>query len=170
MAFASADRGYPNLKQRCAIDALPAGAVRQAAEYAAKRLVSGFATTPLAIAADEAIDNRDRNMGNILWDGNEVAWIDHALSLGQRPDYPDVNKLCMMVIQCNQHERVAPAAVGRALALDRTLATPAGAALPLALSGGSLAAYVAPRMAMLASRVLARFPQPADLLSVRNDH
>lgn len=165
IAFASADLSYPNLKQFCNYDALPAGPVRRAVEYYAAHLACGFASTPLAIAADEAIDNRDRNLGNILWDGREEAWIDHAFSLGQGPSQPDLNKLCLMAVQCSQHERLARASVSQALVLDQTAAGSAQAALPAPLGSLSLSAYVAPRITSLASRVLARFPQPSDLLS-----
>lgn len=168
-AFASADVGYPNLKKRLALDALPMGHAKDAATRIAVQLAIQLPTTPLAAVADEAIDNRDRNLGNILWDGQTEAWIDHALALGEYPvNYPDRNKLCDMAQMVGDHDRVSRAAVGQALAVGSAPLVSAGHAMPANLGQKDYAAYVAARLSNLASRLLDRFPKPADLLTNAN--
>ena len=71
ISFASSDVGYPNLKQSLGVTGLPAGPVRDAVVALAKSIATSLPTSPLAAACDEAIDNRDRNLGNILWDGRD---------------------------------------------------------------------------------------------------
>lgn len=109
-AFASADAGYPNLKQRLGLPHMPDCERRQRAELVGCRIATTLPTSALAAAADEAIDNRDRNLGNILWDGASEDWIDHAYALGQRA-MADVNKLCAMATAARPS--CAPAAPGR---------------------------------------------------------
>jgi hypothetical protein len=164
LAFASIDSGYPNLKQRIGwSDALPESAKAALATYGAK-LVAGFGETPLALAADEAIDNRDRNLGNILWDGSNVAWIDHERAFGLGGD-SDANKLAIMAVMSGDHVGIQKAAI----ALSLTLGTQAisESLLECASLGEAtgFASFVSSRLASLASRVLNRFPQPADLLN-----
>lgn len=168
-AFASSDVGYPNLKKRIGLDSLPSGPARDAALAIAVELAVRLPTTPLAVVADEAIDNRDRNLGNILWDGQAEAWIDHAQSLGEHPTGTlDQNKLCGMAQIANDHDRVSRAAVGQALAIGSAPLTSASDAMPTSLQGKDYAAYVATRLTNLAARVLDRFPKPADLLTDAN--
>lgn len=55
---------------------------------------------PLAAAFDEWIANVDRNIKNLLWDGNTFILIDHAMSLEQQPrGAPDVNKLVVALLR-----------------------------------------------------------------------
>lgn len=168
-AFASSDVGYPNLKKRLGLDALPNGPAKDAATRIAVQLAIQLPTAPLAAAADEAIDNRDRNLGNILWDGQAEAWIDHALALGEHPrDYPDRNKLCDMAQMVGEHDRVGRAAVGQALAVGSAPLVSARDAMPLNLRHKDYAAYVSGRLSNLAMRLLDRFPKPVDLLTNAN--
>lgn len=168
-AFASSDVGYPNLKKRLALDSLPNGPAKDAATRIAVQLAIQLPTTPLAAVVDEAIDNRDRNLGNILWDGQAEAWIDHALALGEHPTgYPDRNKLCDMAQLVGDHDRVSRAAVGQALAVGSAPLVSASDALPANLRHKDYAAYVAARLSNLAIRLLDRFPKPADLLTNAN--
>lgn len=168
-AFATADVGYPNLKKRLGLDSLPDGPAKAAALQIAVQLAVQLPSTPLAVVADEAINNRDRNLGNILWDGQSEAWIDHALALGEHPEgYPDRNKLAEMACMAGDHDRVSRAAVGQALAVSSSPLVPASDAMPTALQGRNHAAYVAARLNNLAARVLDRFPKPADLLTNAN--
>lgn len=164
-SFASSDVGYPNLKQRLSLDSLPSGPARDAATRIALRLAVNLPTMPLAAVVDEAIDNRDRNLGNILWDGQSEAWVDHALALGEHPvGYPDRNKLCEMVQMVGDQDRVSRAAVGQALAVGQEPLVSARDAMPPSLRQKDYATYVAARLSNLATRLLDRFPKPADLL------
>lgn len=119
LAFASADVGHPNLKKSLALDCLPAGPAREAATRIAATLECSLPTTPLAAACDEAIDNRDRNLGNILWDGSAEIWIDHAHSLGQGANMTDINKLCSMAVAVGNDERLQRSAIAQGLLLER---------------------------------------------------
>lgn len=166
LAFASADTGYPNLKHHLGLDALPAGPVRDAAIRTACNLVCGFPSTPLAAACDEAIDNRDRNLGNILWDGKTESWIDHAFALGEGSHMLDRNKLCDMAHQAGHEDRISRGAVAQALLLDRSMPTAVEGVVSVSPIGpSSFATAVSARITTLAARLLARFPSPADLLS-----
>lgn len=163
IAFASLDVGYPNLKQRIGwSDALPP-LVKQVMQRSGEKLVAGLTDTPRALAADEAIDNRDRNLGNILWDGKNAAWIDHERAFGLVSD-KDINKLALMVLAAGDHRGVEAAAVSIALALAPPVVEEARNGCG-DLSVDGLASIVSSRLASLASKVLLRFPQPKDLLA-----
>jgi hypothetical protein len=162
-AFVSIDVGYPNLKQRIGwSDGLPSQ-VRALLEQHGSKLVAGFSDTPRALAADEAIDNRDRNLGNILWDGSSVAWIDHERALGIVPQ-ADVNKLAIMAILSGNHLGIQQSAVGIALSLGAQAILDAGNECGTMPEVAAFAASVTAGLAGLAKRVLDRFPHPADLL------
>lgn len=166
LAFASADAGYPNLRKRMGLDALPDGPAKDAAIYLACELVCSMPTAGIAAAADEAILNHDRNLGNILWDGAAEAWIDHAYSLGQAPAHIGTrNKLCDMAQLVGGHEAMSKAAVAQALALNRDAPQEAGQHLPQPLRGQALADQVTNRLNGLAMALLSRFSRPKDLLS-----
>ena len=165
-AFASADVGYPNLKQSLALDSLPAGAAREAAVRVAAALACALPSTPLAAACDEAIDNRDRNLGNILWDGSDETWIDHALALGQGLHMQDANKLCDMAVLIGDEDRVQRSAIAQGLLLDRTAPSLTETVLASTMiPATNIAATIGARLNSLGNRLVARFPRPVDLLT-----
>lgn len=161
VSFASADAAYPSLKQRFGIGALPDGDLKSQMIALACNIVVNLAQTPLALVADEAIDNRDRNLGNVLWDGTEAAWIDHERTLGLIPDDADQNKLATMACAVGAHEAMSTSALATWFALPRDRVVEAGAVI----NAPAHAAFVADRMASLGNRILNRFPAPNDLLS-----
>jgi hypothetical protein len=166
LSFGSADVGYPNLKQALGLAALPVGPAFDAAVAVALSLATSLPTAPLAAACDEAIENRDRNLGNVLWDGQSEAWIDHALALGRGHAHPDQNKLCAMVAGKPDQDRFSRATVAQALLLDRAFPGDAEAVTSATAVGmHGHAAFVAGRLASLGNRLVARFPTAADLLS-----
>lgn len=166
LAFASVDATYPNLMQHLGMDDLPEGSPeRWAATRVAIHVAVHLANAPLAAAADEAIDNRDRNLGNILWDGQSDAWIDHAYSLGADTRHADANKLCQMALADGIAPTFQQSAMARGLAIDRTAPLAAAQACAVAFDAAGLAAFVAARMPGLAQRIVHRFPSPDDLLS-----
>ena len=164
-AFASADDGYPNLKQRLGLHNMPPGEQRSRTEWVACRIAVGLKTAPLAAAADEAIANRDRNLGNILWDGSSEAWIDHANALDQG-SMPDANKLCDMARAVHASEQLLRSAVAQALALNRDAIELSAQDLPERLGATALASMVGQRIANVANALISRFPTPDDLFSV----
>ena len=166
LAFASADIGYPNLKQSLGLDGLPQGPAKDAVLAATIMLACKLPSASLAAACDEAIDNRDRNLGNILWDGTTEAWIDHAFALGEGTHLEDCNKLCLMAIATGDASIFQSAAISRSLLLDRDKPRLIEAALSASpVRSKNLAAYVADRLNSIGNRLVARFPSPADLLS-----
>lgn len=166
MAFASADIGYPNLKQSLALDSLPAGPARDAAVRITATLACGLPTTPLAAACDEAIDNRDRNLGNILWDGSDEAWIDHAFALGQGLHMQDANKICDMAVLVGDEDRVQRSAIAQGLLLDRAAPNSTEVALvSTTIPASNVAAIIGTRLNSLGNRLVSRFPRPIDLLT-----
>ena len=166
LAFASADIGYPNLKQSLSLDGLPEGPARNAAIQIAMTIACGLPSVSLATACDEAIDNRDRNLGNILWDGTPEAWIDHAFALGEGNNFKDENKLCLMAIATGDDERLQRAAIAHALLLEREQPQLVESALSRTpIPPQDLASYVADRLTSLGNRLVARFPISTDLIS-----
>lgn len=165
-AFASADATYPNLNQRLGIDQLPADSPSyQAALAVAVRLATQLGTAPLVAAADEAIDNRDRNLGNILWDGTTEAWIDHALSLGNGNAHNDANKLCQMALMAGTGDEMRGAATSRWFLMDRDMPRVVTEDLAPYFDTSLQLQFVTDRLNQLGMRLLARFPAPSDLLS-----
>ena len=163
IGFASIDVGYPSLKQKIGWSSTLPPQVRLILEHSGAKLVAGFADTPKAISVDEAIDNRDRNLGNLLWDGSTVTWIDHERCFG-RENLPDINKLVGLVLASGlDHSEIQRAAIGIALTLGRQVIKDAEAACGT-LSVANFATEVSSRLGPLATKVLQRFPQPQDLL------
>lgn len=164
LAFASIDCGYPNLKQRIGLtDQLSVDAKKAMITYGAS-LVSKFRETPTAMAADEAIENLDRNLGNILWDGLNTAWIDHERAFGLGDD-ADNNKLATMVLMSDaDHNQIKGAAVAIALILSRDVVREAEIECGR-IDASVFSERVTGRLGGLAARILNRFPEPQDLLS-----
>lgn len=169
LAFASGDDGYPSLKQRLQFSVTLPPLVQQALFHAASLLSAGFDQTPLALTCDEAIDNRDRNIGNILWDGKAVAWIDHELTLGLGQHMADTNKLANMATAAQKHEAIQQSAVASWMTLSRTAPQQASVFFdsdPIHFKiTMEFAELVTQRLNGLGSRIVSRFPQPNDLLS-----
>lgn len=164
LAFASIDTGYPNLKKRMGWSKQLPPQVKKALEQRWAEIVCRFSATPLALTADEAIENRDRNFENILWDGNEVAWIDHERALGV-VEMPNVNKLAVMAQMSSNMDNVRAAAVSIAQSLGPQAILDASTEGDSFVNTSSLAVRVTARLSGLAQSVLDRFPHPSDLLS-----
>lgn len=159
--FASADESYPSLKQRFGIGGLEEGPIKNVLTRAACFIVAGLPQTPLALAADEAIDNKDRNLGNVLWDGAQETWIDHELALGLANHLADENKLAQMVNQTENGDSVKKSALTAWIVMDRDVANQAS----IAADAPHFADMVSNRLSILGNRLLSRFPTPNDLLS-----
>jgi hypothetical protein len=166
VAFGSADATYPNLCQRLGIAGYENGSAEHlAAVRLAMRLASQLPSAPLVAAADEAIDNRDRNLGNILWDGTSEAWIDHAFALGNGTHFNDVNLLCEMAIQSGLADDMRSSSTAQWLLMDRNAPDVVKAELGAFVDTSNQARFVTDRLNQLGMRLLARFPTPQDLLS-----
>ncbi|GGA01384.1 hypothetical protein [Dyella caseinilytica] len=167
VAFGSADATYPNLSQRLGIAGLETSSPEyEAAVRLAMRVASQFSSAPLVAAADEAIDNRDRNLGNILWDGTNEAWIDHAFALGNGAQLDDVNKLCEMAVYSGLSEEMRSSSTTQWMLMDRNKPDMVKEELDTVIDTSTQARFVADRLNQLGMRLLARFPSPQDLLSV----
>lgn len=166
VSFASADVGYPNLKQRVGFDPDSGSSDdRATALELAVALVASFPTTPLALAIDEAIDNRDRNLGNVLWDGGEETWIDHALALGNGLHMVDCNKLCILMTAAGKADEALSSSIARWTTLDRSMVGDAASEIDKLHDTSRWRALILQRLDDLGSRLTARFPKPDDLLA-----
>lgn len=164
-AFACIDVSYPNLLQRMGWSINLPPEVRSVLEHAAARLVTSFSQTPLALAADEAIKNLDRNLGNILWNGNEVAWIDHERALGvSNEPMLDTNKLANLALMSGEHDRISAAAVTASFTLSASAVDDAERICAAYTDTTGFSELVSDRLKRLANAVLDRFPRPNDLL------
>lgn len=162
--IASLDVGYPNLKQQIGwSEDLPSD-TKEALVFSGAKLVSTFSSTPMALAVDEAINNRDRNLGNILWDGNNAAWIDHERSLGF-DGMPDVNKLATMSILSGNDEKMKQAALAISLAIAADVANEVASKVDYLEHSEEFRKFVVGRVKKLGNMVLDRFPRPPDLLT-----
>lgn len=165
--FASADAAYPNLSQRIGLDLIPEGTPEyEAVVRLACDLICNLPSAPLAAVADEAIDNRDRNFGNVLWDGATEAWIDHAMALGNAATtMEDANKLCMMATHSGNHDSFSQSAVAAWMLIDRNQPLVAGAAIKAIADLDEPVKDICSRLTLMGNRILARFPSPCDLLN-----
>lgn len=164
LKFASLDIGYPNLKQKIGYTDLLSKTEQEALIKIGRKLISQFASTPLVIAADEAIGNTDRNIGNILWDGESVAYIDHERCLGLSND-PDINKLAALVTQSENITQIQTSAIAIALTLTTDIMHSIDSAN---VDVNIFSEYLRGRITGLPSKVLSRFPEPKDLLTGLN--
>lgn len=165
VAFACVDVSYPNLLQRVGWSETLPPDVREALAEVGAKLVASFSQTPLALAADEAVRNLDRHLGNILWDGNEVAWVDHDRALGVSPEpMPDMNKLASLAVMSGEHARIAAAAVTATFTLSGNAVDEAHRVCSAHVDTKEFSFIVSDRLKHLANAVLDRFPKPNDLL------
>lgn len=166
LAFASADIGYPNLSQRLSIDILQQGTPEyEAALIVACKLICNLPSAPLAATVDEAIDNRDRNFGNVLWDGVTEAWIDHAHALGNAEGaMADANKLCIMAIASGVTDSFSQSAIAAWLVLDREAPKSAYNGILDIADMNEPVRNICARLTVMGNRLLSRFPTAHDLL------
>lgn len=167
--FGSADTNYPNLNHRLSIDQITDEKQRNAAIQVAADLVSEFSSTPLAIAIDEAINNRDRNFGNILFDGASAAWIDHAFALGSGSHLEDCNKLAIIVQLTKKKNAIARSAIAQALILSTNAVTLAADTVSKKLDPTIAVNFVHERLNSLTNKVISRFTPEEDLFSVPHE-
>ena len=161
LIFASIDIGYPNLAQRLGFSSGMPFAEQQILQSAGAAIVCTWDDAPMATAIDEAIANADRNLGNLLWDGADHAYIDHERTLGLIAQ--KANLLAELAKIAGKAEQIERGAISSALALDGKLPSKIAA-----LGDGDFAGfvdYVEKRLNGLPARILNRFPKPLDLLS-----
>lgn len=166
LAFASADSGYPNLSQRIGLSLIPEGTPEyDAVVKQACFMICNLPSAPLAAVADEAIENFDRNFGNVLWDGTTEAWIDHAMSLGNgRSKMPDANKLCLMAAHVGDAENFSRSALAAWMLLDRSRPGSAGSEIKSIADLDEPIKDICSKLSTMGNRLLARFPTAHDLL------
>ncbi|MDN7497957.1 hypothetical protein QZM89_22400 [Burkholderia gladioli] len=162
--FASLDVGYPNLKKRMGWSDTLIPEQRQILQTMCARIVCSWDDIGKAMAADEAIANGDRNLGNFLWDGANHAYIDHERTLGLQPH--EQNIIAILAQLAGRADEIQRSGVAAALVLDPS--AQAKISGPDDVDFSAYAAFVAGQLQGLAARVLARFPEPRDLLSGAN--
>lgn len=163
LAFGSVEMIYPSLKQKFQLDLIPDALKQQIIAHMAN-IITQWTQTPLAIAIDEVIGNKDRNIGNILWDGGEPYFIDHERCF-DLVDQSDQNKLASLAtLGTIDASSVKQAAVTAAQTLTQGVMQEALVATAH-LDTVRYSDYIKTRMPHLVMMVLNRFPQPQDLLS-----
>lgn len=163
--YGSRDATYPNLKQRMNWDDKLSDPVKEQLIRIAAKIIATWSETGTVIAADEAIANFDRHIGQILWDGGDPVWVDHDQSLGVADDFmPNANKLASLLVACDVHLEILPRAIAQSFTFSNACLNVAESELDSLEYG--FADFVADRLPALATKVLARFPQPKDLLQV----
>ena len=159
LRFGSLDDGYPNLKQKIGWDDNLDENQKNSLYRLGALIMSELKETPIAICADEAIGNFDRNLGNILWDGSKVAFIDHERAFGLSND-AEANKLASLIQISDKSKNIEASSVARALAFNSAILDTFDCE---GLNISDLKSYVSNRVNSLANRELNRFPQPKDL-------
>lgn len=100
-----------------------------------------------------------------MWDGNQIAFIDHERCLGLENNDPDINKLAILVMEASNLNAIQASAVALALTLSidvmKDIDSPH-------VDVSIHSAYLSDRITNLAGKVLSRFPQPQDLLTGLN--
>ncbi|MGO4151389.1 hypothetical protein [Cupriavidus sp. YAF13] len=161
LLFASLDAHYPNLKKHLGFaDTLP-DAQKMQLQVLAASIVCSWEDTPKALAADEAIANADRNLGNFLWDGIDHAYIDHERTLGLVTH--ERNIIALLAQIAGKAEEIERSSVAAALVLDT--GAPSRVQALDNIDFAPLVEYVEQQLQGLANRVLARFPKSKDLLT-----
>lgn len=164
--FASLDTGYPSLKKRLGITGDMGKPEQAQRAIAAGKLIKDWEELPAVIAADEAIRNHDRNLGNILWDGLTRSYIDHAGALDANTR--GINMLAGLMIAVGAATQIERAAVTSCFTLAEDAIKKATEDMPESWLEykNEFAAFVADRLPQLANKVIACFPKPQqDLLS-----
>lgn len=166
LLFASLDTQYPSLKKRFGIHADMGKPEQAKRAMQAGELVREWAETPAVIAVDEAICNWDRNLGNILWDGETRSYIDHERALD--PASKGINLLAGLMFAIGASAKMERSAIAACFTLAEATITEVIDELPETWLEykNDFAAFVSNRLPQLANRVIACFPKPqADLLS-----
>lgn len=163
LGYGSAEITYPNLKQKFHFDLIP-NALQQIVLTHMAIIIREWKQTPLAVAIDEVIGNKDRNIGNILWDGGEPYFIDHERSF-DLVKLEDRNMLAeLSILGISDTSSILQAAVSTARSLSQSVMHEASAATT-SLDTKYCSEYIESRIPNLVRMVLNRFPQPQDLLS-----
>ncbi len=159
--FGSVHVEYPNLKHTLGIVPGLAAEKKEKLIAIAATIVCTWKDAAQALAADELIENGDRNIGNFLWDGEDHAYIDHERALG------------LQTFSRNIIANLAEIA-GEATKMRMMSATFAfekqAESLPTLhpqddVDLGWGLDFITERVRNLGERVLARFPTPQDLLN-----
>lgn len=157
--FASLDTGYPSLKKRLGITGDMGKPEQAQRAIAAGKLIKDWEELPAVIAADEAIRNHDRNLGNILWDGVTRSYIDHAGALD--PGAKGINMLAGLMIAIGAAAQIERAAVTACFTLAEDAIKMATENMPESWLEykNEFAAFVVDRLPQLANKVIACFPK-----------
>ena len=162
--FGSLEVNYPSLKQSMGFNNLAENIRAQIYPHMAK-IAAQWKQTPLCIATDEIIGNKDRNIGNILWDGGDPWFIDHERSFDLL-EQDDLNKMVELILLSDTPKAIQTSAVAIIFTLLPSIIDEAEQATA-ALDTAKFNAYIKSRTPGWASQVIKRFPQPDDLLSVK---
>lgn len=161
LCFASADVGYPNVLKFVGWSENHPPQAQLVLGQIAARIVLGLSSSSLAMACDEAIDNRDRNLGNVLWDGARESWIDHAYCFGLGLEQGNDNKLCAIAKAAGLD---GAGALSAAMAMNRDLPEVVRELIRGSdIDSPSYLDLVVDKLNKIGVSLSARFPKPNDL-------
>ena len=156
--FGSLDAAYPSLYRRFFLGNKNSPGWRDRIQHAME-VATHLPDAPLALACDEAIANYDRNLGNILWDGKNTAWIDHENAIDIHRRGQNINKLVRMAVTTGNFFDIERAAINAAKSLG-------GADLDKVVriihGSDGYARLVEDRLKTLQQRIVEQFPGPDD--------
>jgi hypothetical protein len=178
LTFGCIYKNYPNLLQSFRIDAEKCGA--REVSIVAARLMQ-WSRIAEVIGFDEWIQNVDRNLQNILWDGfDEFVLIDHGLTLGLAPStHADVNKLLIILLTPLHNDmpaitKLKESVLEAAVTFHASFASDAAAsmsAMPLidaSINTNAFVTFVNTRLPQVVALLLQRFPSPQLRLELIN--
>jgi hypothetical protein len=159
--FGSVHTEYPDLKHGLGIvPGLPAEIEEKLIAIAAA-IICTWDDAAQALAADELIENGDRNIGNFLWDGEEHAYIDHERALGLQPFTGNVIAKLANIAGETTKMRMMSATFAYAKQAESL----PGMGPQDDMDFGWGLDFITERVRNLGERVLARFPTPRDLFN-----
>lgn len=154
--FGAVDAEYPSLYRRFFQDSRNTPGWEERLKRAME-IAANLPDTPRAIACDEAIANHDRNLGNILWNGQHTAWIDHENAIDIPRKDKNINKLVKMAVATGDFIDIEHAAIEVARSLGRGALDEIVQAIQ---DSGGCARLVAHHLKTLPQRIIQRFPEP----------
>lgn len=160
-AFGSKEETYPSLRQSLDFDdELPVDMRHEIRISAAKKIFSQKQAL-IAIAADEALINFDRHLGNILWNGSSISWIDHEKCLWNSKE-ADENKLVSLARLLGNFEEIREKAIHSAELIKKSTPPVFTPDFTEYLAKLDYTKFLN-NLSFLSERVRDRFPKPSPL-------
>ena len=159
--YGSVHTEYPNLKHGLGIVSGLSTEREKKLFIIAAAIVCTWDDAAQALAADELIENGDRNIGNFLWDGEDHAYIDHERALGLQPF--DENTIARLAEIAGETTKMRMMSATFAFKKQTEPLPSMDHQDHMDFAWG--VDFIAERVRNLGERVLAQFPTPRDLFN-----